>query len=149
MSSTTEPSANPGLVLCFGCGLAPEAGQVHVRADGSDCPTCAARLVESQPTLLPRLAAQLAGAPGAQWAGAPGAQSAGAPGAQSPGKAGDPVLEHGGAELLAEAEPHAALPTTVGRRAGTERFRVLTGGACADHPEGPVPILDPGPDEPA
>jgi DNA-directed RNA polymerase subunit RPC12/RpoP len=42
-----------GALRCLGCGETPEDGQVKRRADGSACPHCAERLLESLPSLLP------------------------------------------------------------------------------------------------
>jgi|GEM_PF-4252472 len=116
MSERSEiESGTPGAdaaatVRCFGCGLEPAEGVVHRRSDGGACPTCAARLVEAQPGLLP--------------AAVEGARE--------------------------EAEPVAAgaLPSTVGRQPGRERFELLR-GAGLDASSTGVPILDPGPPEPA
>lgn len=46
---------------CFGCGQEPRAGVIERLADGTNCPSCAGRVLEEQPSLLrPRTAAPTA-----------------------------------------------------------------------------------------
>lgn len=131
MSSSIEPTADLATVLCFGCGHAPEEGRVHPLADGSGCPTCAARLVEAQPGLLRQ-------------------PEADAEESEVTEEESERTEQEEPVAATYEAGPAAALPSLRGHRAGAERFRLLAGGGGVHEPvAGPVPILDPGPDEPA
>jgi len=51
--SNAQTRGPGGELRCLGCGETPEDGQVKRRADGSACPHCAERLLESLPALLP------------------------------------------------------------------------------------------------
>jgi hypothetical protein len=125
--SAASRTESEGLVRCFGCGSDPAENTIHRLADGSACPCCVARVVEAQPSLLP--------------GPAPVAERARDEGAASEWS----TPEHD--EASGEASD---VPSIVGRLPGTERFQLLSGGGGSggsDH--GPVPILDPGPPEPA
>lgn len=125
--SAASRTESEGLVRCFGCGSAPQGNTIHCLADGSNCPSCVARVVEAQASLLPARESITASSEH-EWSDAARAE---------------------GTEDLVDVHS-SDVPSLIGRMPGTERFQLLSGGGESGEARfGEVPILDPGPPEPA